>query len=122
MFRMDEYTKKIIEYINNTQFEKKIEEPSLEIFLKDSTCGDSVKIAVRIEQDVIVDIGYSLYGCSLQIASFEILCSFLLGKNSKDISCDNFKNIILEELRPPSDKEHCIDFSINAVTKLLNRL
>lgn len=115
---MDEYTKKIVEYINNLQFSKKIENPTHIIYFKSKVCGDANKIYMYVDNnETIIDLGYDPMGCSLNLASLEIFCNYLKGKSLSDIKKID-SSMISKILDFPLRKAHCVDLAIDTLKNL----
>ena len=114
---MDEYTKKIISYLNNPQFDRILENPTHKAYFKGKVCGDINKIYLQIENNIIVDISYEHTGCAANIASLEILCSYLKGKHFDEIQKVS-KELILNELEVPEHKKHCVDLVFETLEKI----
>ena len=105
---MDNYTKKIIYYMNNQNFQKKVDGYTHKYYYKSKDCGDILKIFLKVENDLIIDLGYEHTGCSLNVAALEVIFDYLLNKNINEIE-NLSKEIIEKELEVPQNKLHCIN-------------
>lgn len=116
---MDDYTAKLIKYINNPKFKGKLENSTHVLNLKSSFCGDWNDIHLEIKDGIIEKISYENSGCSLNIASLEIICSFLLNK-SIDYINNLEESIVSNELNFPKHKSHCVKLSFDTLKKVEN--
>ena len=62
------YNQKVLEAFANPQNVGEIENPDGEGTVGNATCGDIMKITLRIENDVIVDAKFQTFGCAAAIA------------------------------------------------------
>ncbi len=109
----DEYTKKIIHYLNNQKFNKPIDNYDEKFYAKSEICGDWNEIFIKFDGDVIGAISYINQGCSLNIAVLEIVCEYLLGKKKEILNNLNSEEI-LNGFNYPQSKTHCIRLVLDA--------
>jgi NifU-like protein involved in Fe-S cluster formation len=109
---MDEYTKNIVYYMNNTNFSGTLSEYTQRIYYKSKICGDTVIMFVVIKDTILVDIKYELNGCALNTASFEIFCEYLINQSVSKLQDLNTKMVIDVLGQPPEGKTHCIDLAL----------
>ena len=70
------------------------------------SCGDVMKLQIRVEDDVITDAKFKTYGCGSAIASSSLLTEWVKGKTTDQI--EKIKNTdIVEALSLPPVKIHC---------------
>ena len=70
------------------------------------SCGDVMKLQIKIEDEVITDAKFKTYGCGSAIASSSLLTEWVKGKTlgqAKDIKNTD----IVEALSLPPVKIHC---------------
>lgn len=118
---MDNYTSKIINYLNNPQFQKKLERQTHTLELKSSVCGDPLRINLNLENDIVHDISYSFNGCGLNVAVTEIVCKYLLGKSILKIESLSIEKL-KEELEFPNQKIHCVELVLETFSELLKTI
>ena len=70
-----------------------IENASLTVTGSNESCGDSVKIYLKIENDIVTDAKFEGEGCVLSMAGTDLLLKYL--KNKK---FDEVKNITTEKM------------------------
>ena len=70
------------------------------------SCGDVMKLQIRVEEGVITDAKFKTYGCGSAIASSSLLTEWVKGKTIQQ--AEEIKNTeIVEELNLPPVKIHC---------------
>ena len=70
------------------------------------SCGDVMKLQIRVEKDIIQDAVFKCYGCGSAIASSSIITEMLKGMTLDD--AQEIKNVeVVEQLNLPPVKIHC---------------
>jgi nitrogen fixation NifU-like protein len=70
-------------------------------------CGDSLKIYLQIENEVICDIGFEGSGCAISLASASMMTESLKGKTLVEAKAihEKFVHLLTEESSASSDTE-----------------
>lgn len=81
---------------------------------KSGFCGDTVEVFAIVENNVVKDIKYNVFGCHAVIATSSILSEWCKGKTIDEILAISMNNIdgIVGELE--SGKENCIEVALRA--------
>ena len=70
------------------------------------SCGDVMKLQIKVERDIIQDAVFKCYGCGSAIASSSIITEMLKGMTLDD--AQEIKNVeVVEQLNLPPVKIHC---------------
>ena len=70
------------------------------------SCGDVMKLQIRVKDDIIEDAKFKCYGCGSAIASSSIITEMLKGMSLED--AQEIKNVeVVEQLNLPPVKIHC---------------
>ena len=82
-------------------------------------CGDIMKIYLKIENDVIVDVKFETFGCGSAIASSSMATEMIKGKSIQDAAALTNKAVAeaLEGL--PAQKMHCSVLAEEAIKAAL---
>jgi len=71
-----------------------------------ASCGDVIKLQVRVEDNVIKDAKFKTFGCGSAIASSSLATEMIIGKNVNE--AEQLKNTdISSHLKLPPVKIHC---------------
>ena len=77
-------------------------------------CGDVMKLAIKIENNIIIDSKFKTFGCGSAIASSSYLTEYVKGKHIDDAYKIRNKEIA-EELKLPPVKLHCSMLAQDAI-------
>jgi len=84
------------------------------------TCGDTMKVCLKINQNIIKDIRYQVLGCPGAVASAMAAAELVKGKRLEDARAVNDNDIfnLLEDI--PDKKHHCIQLAVKTLHKTLD--
>jgi len=101
------YNNKVLDIFKNPQNVGEMENPSAVGVAGNSSCGDIMKIFLRIENDIIVDASFLTFGCAAAIATSSTATSMVKGKTLEQaLKITNTQ--VVEELEGlPPQKIHC---------------
>ena len=103
------YSEKILDHYENPRNVGKMDmkDPTVGTGMVGApSCGDVMKLQIKIEDEVITDAKFKTYGCGSAIASSSLLTEWVKGKTlgeAKDIKNTD----IVEALSLPPVKIHC---------------
>ena len=83
------------------------------------TCGDTMKISLRIEDGNIIDVYFWTDGCGATVACGSMLTKIIKGKKiegAANITCENLTNA-LKGL--PKEHVHCSILTVNTFQKAI---
>ena len=83
------------------------------------SCGDVLKLQIKVEDNVIVDAKFKAYGCGSAIASSELATELIKGR-TLDAAKDIKNTDIAEELSLPPVKWHCSILAEEAIEEAVN--
>ncbi|MDD2443061.1 MAG: Fe-S cluster assembly scaffold protein NifU [Desulfotomaculaceae bacterium] len=83
------------------------------------TCGDTTKVFIKVENNVIKDIKFKTFGCAAAIASSSMLTEMAKGKTLEDALqiTDEAVAEMLDGL--PPQKMHCSNMAADAMHKAI---
>ncbi|MDO8282765.1 MAG: Fe-S cluster assembly scaffold protein NifU [Thermodesulfovibrionia bacterium] len=83
------------------------------------TCGDMMKIFIKVEDDKIVDAKFKTFGCGAAIAVSSMITEMVKGK-TLDEALEISKEKVAEELGGlPAQKMHCSNLGSDALRKAI---
>ena len=101
------YNDKVMETFANPQNVGIIENASGEGTVGNPTCGDIMKIYLKVENGVITDAKFQTFGCAAAIATSSMATSMIIGKTVEEAEKLTNRQVVeaLEGL--PPQKIHC---------------
>jgi nitrogen fixation NifU-like protein len=82
------------------------------------SCGDVMKLQIKVDNDVIVDAKFKAFGCLSAIAASSLATEKLIGKTLEEAK--EIRNVELaEELSLPPVKIHCSVLAEDAIKKAI---
>ena len=82
-------------------------------------CGDIMKIYLKIENDIIVDVKFETFGCGSAIASSSMATEMIKGKSIKDAMALTNKAVAEALDGLPAHKMHCSVLAEEAIKQAL---
>lgn len=109
------YTDKVVEHFMNPRNFGPVEGADGVGQIGDESCGDVLKVYIRIEGDRIAQVGYEVFGCPAAIASCSMMSEMATGMNVDDAweltdeqVCDALDGL-------PVAKTHCSNLAATAL-------
>ena len=113
------YSEKVMDHFRNPRNVGVIEDPSGVGEVGNAKCGDIMKIYLKIENDIIVDVKFETFGCGSAIASSSMATELIKGKPiSEALTLTN--KAVAEALDGlPAYKMHCSVLAEEAIKNAL---
>jgi nitrogen fixation NifU-like protein len=99
-----------------------IEDPTVVVKAGDPSCGDSLLIFLKIDQERIVDYKYRIFGCGAAIATSSIASELAMGKTLEDILTITPEDIAAALDGLPQDKLHCSNLAASPLNAAARHL
>ena len=101
------YSEKVMDHFRNPRNVGSMENPSGVGEVGNAKCGDIMRIYLKIENDIIVDVKFETFGCGSAIASSSMATELIKGKPvSEALTLTN--QAVVEALDGlPAQKVHC---------------
>lgn len=113
------YNQKVLDAFAHPQNVGEIENPDGEGTVGNATCGDIMRITLRIVDDVIVDAKFQTFGCAAAIATSSTATQMVIGMTVDEaLKVTNAKVVEALEGLPPQ-KLHCSVLAEEAIKKAI---
>lgn len=104
------YSEKVIDHFNNPRNAGSMDENDINVGtakIGSPSCGDVIKLQIRVENNIIVDVKFKAFGCGSAIASSSLATEWI--KNMTIDSALEYvsKEALAKELSLPPVKIHC---------------
>ena len=103
------YSKKVLDHYENPRNVGKMDIKDVDVgtgMVGAPSCGDVMKLQIKVKDDIIEDVKFKTYGCGSAIAASSMVTTVLIGKTLDEAK--KIKNTdIVEQLALPPVKIHC---------------
>lgn len=117
------YQEIILDHYHNPHNYGELDEPQVDISVSNSSCGDKIRLTLKIEKDIVTDIAFSATGCAISMASASLLTDYVKHKSVdevKKIQKEKLLELIGIELSP--SRLRCALLPLEAVSKAVHSL
>ncbi len=113
------YNQKVLDAFAHPKNVGVVENADGEGMVGNATCGDIMKITLKIENDVIVDAKFQTFGCAAAIATSSTATQMVIGMTVDEaLKLTNAR--VVEELEGlPPQKIHCSVLAEEAIKKAI---
>jgi len=117
---MDIYREKLLDHYQHPRNFGRLDHADAEEALENVSCGDRIKLYLKLNGDKLESISFEGEGCAIAIASASILSEFVTGKDKKmlrNYQLDDLIKLLGVEFSPSRLK--CASLSLETLKKAL---
>ena len=115
-----DYNKNVMDHFQNPRNMGELEDADAQASVGNPSCGDVMKIMIRVRDDKIDDIKFQTFGCAAAIASSSMMTKLAKGKSLKEASEITNRDVSLALGKLPPIKEHCSNLAADALRKAID--
>lgn len=104
---MWDYTEEVMEHYRNPKNVGKIDDADAIGEAGSLTCGDALKIYLKIKNNIVTDAKFQTFGCGSAVASSSVLTEMIIGKTLDEVKKITNKEIAEQLGGLPPEKMHC---------------
>ncbi len=109
------YTEKVMDHFSNPRNVGEIENADGVGEVGNASCGDIMKIFLKVEDNVIKDIKFKTFGCGAAIATSSMVTEMAIGK-TLDEAMELTNAAVADALDGlPANKMHCSNLAADAL-------
>lgn len=109
------YSEKVMDHFQNPRNVGKIEDADGVGEVGNAVCGDIMKIYIKVNDGVIIDVKFNTFGCGSAIASSSMATEMIKGKRVEDALKLSNKAVVEALDGLPPHKIHCSVLAEEAV-------
>ncbi len=113
------YSEKVMDHFQNPRNLGEIEDADGIGEVGNATCGDIMKIYLKIEDDIVKDVKFKTFGCGSAIASSSMATEMIKGKPVSEALALSNKAVVEALDGLPPQKLHCSVLAEEAVKSAL---
>jgi nitrogen fixation protein NifU and related proteins len=102
-----EINQKIMDHFTNPRNIGEINNADAVAVVGDPSCGDHIKVWIRVKDDTLIDFKYKVFGCWGAISTTSVVSELAIGKSLKQASKLSDDDVIKELGGIPEEKQHC---------------
>ena len=112
---MSMYSEKVMEHFRNPRNVGEIEDADGIGEVGNASCGDIMKIYLKVENDVIEDVKFQTFGCGSAIATSSMITEMAMGKTLEEAESVTNKAVAEALDGLPPTKMHCSNLAADAL-------
>ena len=113
------YSEKVMEHFSNPRNVGEIPDADGVGIEGNPTCGDIMKIYIKVEDDHIMDVKFKTFGCGAAIATSSMVTEMVMGKTLNE-ALEISNQAVAEALGGlPPVKMHCSNLAADALHKAI---
>lgn len=103
----EEYTERVMDHYENPRNVGIVENANGVGVVGNPSCGDVMKLTIRVEEGVIIDARFKTFGCGAAIATSSMVTEMVKGKNLSEALEISNKGVMEALGGLPKVKRHC---------------
>ncbi len=110
-----DYSERLMDHFKNPRNMGELEDSDAEATVGNPSCGDVMKIMIKVNDDRIEDIKFQTMGCAAAIATSSMATELAKGKSLDEAEKITNKDVSLALGELPPIKEHCSNLAADAL-------
>lgn len=113
------YTSKVIERFQNPKNSGNLKGANAVGTVGNPTCGDIMKMMLKVEDGVVVDAKFKTFGCAAAIVSSDVAIDLIKGKTLEEVAKLTNKDVLEQIGELPPQKIHCSVLAEEAIAEAI---
>jgi len=112
---MSMYSEKVMDHFKNPRNVGEIDDADGVGEVGNASCGDIMKIYLKVKDDVIEDVKFQTFGCGSAIATSSMVTEMVMGKTLEEAEAVTNKAVAEALDGLPPTKMHCSNLAADAL-------
>ncbi len=117
-----DYTKAVFDHFQNPRNMGEMKDADGVGTVGNPSCGDVLKVMLRVDKDTIKDVKFQTFGCAAAIASSSMMTTLVKGKSLDEARKITNKDVAAALGQLPPIKVHCSNLAADALQKAIGDL
>jgi nitrogen fixation NifU-like protein len=117
-----DYTKAVFDHFENPRNMGSMKNPDGVGTVGNPSCGDVLKVMLKVDGDKIKDVKFQTFGCAAAIASSSMMTTLVRGKSLDEARKVTNKDVAKALGQLPPIKVHCSNLAADALQKAIEDL
>ena len=114
-----DYNKNVMEHFRNPRNMGEIKDADGEGTVGNPSCGDVMKVMIKVSGDKISDIKFQTFGCAAAIATSSKMTEMAKGKSLGEAKKISNRDVDVALGKLPPIKKHCSNLAADALHKAI---
>lgn len=115
------YSKEVIKHFQHPKNMGSMKNPDVKTQMGNPTCGDIMRIYLKIKDDRIKDISFETMGCVAAISTSSMITEMAKGKTLAQAMKISYNDVADELGQLPPVKIHCADLAVQVLRKAIKK-
>ena len=116
---MSMYSEKVMDHFKNPRNVGEIDDADGIGEVGNASCGDIMKIYLKVKDDIIEDVKFQTFGCGSAIATSSMVTEMVMGKTLEEAEAVTNKAVAEALDGLPPAKMHCSNLAADALHKAI---
>lgn len=113
------YSEKVMDHFTNPRNVGEVADADGVGQVGNAACGDIMRLTIKVENDIIVDVKFKTFGCGAAIATSSMVTEMVKGKNLTEALAISNKAVAEALDGLPPQKMHCSNLAADALHKAI---
>ncbi|MDW7673151.1 MAG: Fe-S cluster assembly scaffold protein NifU [Bacillota bacterium] len=113
------YSEKVMDHFNNPRNVGEITDADGVGEVGNASCGDIMRIYLKVEDDIIKDVKFKTFGCGAAVATSSMVTELVKGKTIDEALAISNKSVAEALDGLPPVKMHCSNLAADALHKAI---
>jgi nitrogen fixation NifU-like protein len=113
------YSQRLLDHFQNPRNVGDLGAPAVTVEVSNPACGDTLRLSVQFEDDVVTEARYKTRGCTASIAAGSALTEWITGRKRAELA--RLTPAVVEEIVGglPAESKHAALLCVDAVRAVL---